>query len=214
MSYLAKESLARYSLQAVELWGRLEKAETPEEEEIVLKELWDNQTDQETAIDTQAELADQLDAEITAVKARLKHLAELHSKEIEKLERWRKGLDKTLLYFNFCGILPDRLVGKLRHIRIEENPPSCEVMIGLEELPAEFRTEKTIYTADKRKIIAAWKKGIPVNGTHVERKRRVKYSIIAGNLADTADTLDHCQSNKTNGESTPKKSKKKALARQ
>ncbi|MEQ9671173.1 hypothetical protein [Coleofasciculus sp. G2-EDA-02] len=68
--YLAKNSLARYSIQAVELWNQLEVAETPEEEDAILKEIWGNQTDQEIAADTQAELADQLDAEICAVKAR------------------------------------------------------------------------------------------------------------------------------------------------
>ena len=52
--YLAKDSLARYSIQAVELWYQLETAETPEEEETILKQLWEIQTDQEIVVDTQA----------------------------------------------------------------------------------------------------------------------------------------------------------------
>lgn len=55
--YLAKDLLARYSIQAVELWNQLETAETPEEEEAILKEIWENQTNQEIAADTQAELS-------------------------------------------------------------------------------------------------------------------------------------------------------------
>ena len=209
MSYLAKESLARCSYQALELWEHLEKAETPEEEELVLKEIWENQTDQEILTDAHAELADQLDAEIAAVKSRLKYLVELHNEAIEKLERWRKGLDKTLLHLNSCGIIPNHLAGKSHYIRIEENPPSCEVLVRPEELPAEFRTEKTSCVADKRKIVAAWKKGIPIDGTHVERKRRVNYSIVAGNLPDTADALDNRQSARTNSKSSKKKQTKK-----
>jgi hypothetical protein len=119
MSHLAQESLARYSAKALE---------TPEEEEAILKEVWENQTNQEMATDTQAELADQLDAEIIAIKARRTHLLEIHDNAIEKLERWREGLDKTLLYFHSTGVLPDNLVGLSRHIRIKENPPSCEVL--------------------------------------------------------------------------------------
>ena len=40
--YLAKDSLARYSIQAVELWNQLETAETPEEEETILRQPWEN----------------------------------------------------------------------------------------------------------------------------------------------------------------------------
>jgi hypothetical protein len=40
-----------------------------------------------------------IDAEICTVKARLKHVVELHIEAIERLERWRNSLDKTL--FNF-----------------------------------------------------------------------------------------------------------------
>jgi len=196
MSHLAQESLARYSVKALELWERLETAETPEEEEAILKEVWENQTNQEMATDTQAELADQLDAEIIAIKARRTHLLEIHNNAIEKLERWREGLDKTLLYFHSTGVLPDNLVGQSRHIRIKENPPSCEVLVPPMALPDEFRTEKTTYAADKRKIIAAWKQGIPVDGTRIERKRKVEYTIVPKNLPDTGEAIAHRQRRK------------------
>lgn len=196
MSYLAKESLVRYSAKALELWERLETSETPEEEEAILKEVWENQTNQEMATDTQAELADQLDAEIIAIKARRTHLLEIHDNAIEKLERWREGLDKTLLYFHSTGILPDNLVGQSRHIRIKENPPSCEVLVPPTALPDEFRTEKITYAADKRKIIAAWRQGIPVDGTRVERKRKVEYGIVPKNLPDTGEAIAHRQHRK------------------
>lgn len=187
--YLAKDSLARYSIQAVELWSQLETAETPEEEESILKELWENQTDQEIAADTQAELADQLDAEICAVKARLKHLVELHNEAIERLERWRNNLDKTLLEFHSKGVISTEIVGRSRHIRLKENPPSCEVLINPCDLPIEYRIEKLVVTPNKRKIVADWKRGIPVDGTRIEHKLRVEYGIVPSNLTAATEVL-------------------------
>ncbi len=189
--YLAKDSLARYSIQAVELWNQLETAETPEEEEAILKEIWENQTNQEIAADTQAELADQLDAEICAVKARLKHLVELHNQAIERLERWRNSLDKTLLQFHSMGVIPTEIVGISRHIRLKENPPSCKVLINPCELPTEYRTEKLVVTPNKRKIVADWKQGIPVDGTRIERKLRVEYGIVPSNLTSATEVISN-----------------------
>lgn len=189
--YLAKDSLARYSIQAVELWNQLETAETPEEEEAILKEIWEIQTDHEIAADTQAELADQLDAEICAVKARLKHLVELHNKAIERLERWRNSLDKTLLQFHSMGVIPTEIVGISRHIRLKENPPSCEVLINPCDLPTEYRTEKLVVTPNKRKILADWKQGIPVDGTRIERKLRVEYGIVPSNLTAATEVISN-----------------------
>ena len=189
--YLAKDLLARYSIQAVELWNQLETAETPEEEEAILKEIWENQTNQEIAADTQAELADQLDAEICAVKARLKHLVELHTEAIERLERWRSSLDKTLLQIHSMGVIPTEIVGISRHIRLKENPPSCEVLINPCELPTEYRTEKLVVTPNKRKIVADWKQGIPVEGTRIERKLRVEYGIVPSNLTSATEVISN-----------------------
>lgn len=189
--YLAKDSLARYSIQAVELWNQLETAETPEEEEAILKEIWEIQTDHEIAADTQAELADQLDAEICAVKARLKHLVELHNKAIERLERWRNSLDKTLLQVHSMGVIPTEIVGRSRHIRLKENPPSCEVLINPCDLPTEYRTEKLVVTPNKRKIVADWKQGIPVDGTRIERKLRVEYGIVPSNLTSATEVISN-----------------------
>jgi hypothetical protein len=167
----------------------LETAETPEEEETILKQLWEIQTDQEIVADTQAELADQLDAEICAVKARLKHLLELHNKAIKRLERWRNSLDKTLLQFHSMGVIPTEIVGRLRHIRLKENPPSCEVLINPCDLPIEYRTEKLVVTPNKRKIVADWKQGIPVDGTRIERKLRVEYGIVPSNLTSATEVI-------------------------
>lgn len=189
--YLAKDSLARYSMQAVELWNQLETAETPEEEEAILKEIWENHTDQEMAADTQAELADQLDAEICAVKARLKHLVELHAEAIERLERWRSSLDKTLLQLHSMGVISTEIVGRSRHIRLKENPPSCEVLIAPCDLPTEYRTEKLVVTPNKRKIVADWKRGIPVDGTRIERKIRVEYGIVPSNLTAATEVISN-----------------------
>ena len=169
----------------------METAETPEEEETILKELWGIQIDQEIAVDTQAELADQLDAEICAVKARLKHLVELHNKAIQRLERWRNSLDKTLLQFHSMGVIPTEIVGRLRHIQLKENPPSCEVLINPCDLPIEYRTEKLVVTPNKRKIVADWKQGIPVNGTRIERKLRVEYGIVPSNLTSATEVISN-----------------------
>lgn len=181
LTYLAKDSLSQFSLFASELWTDLEEATTPEEEEGILSRIWETQSEQEKAIDTHAELADQLDAEIAAVTARKEFLLNLHDKAIERLQRWRNSLDATVLRLHSFGELSANAVGQTRQIVIKENPPTCEVLIEPKELPEEYRNkaEKITYTPNKQKIKAAWAKGIPVDGTRVYKKQKVEYRLTA-----------------------------------
>src|SRR5512147_115356 len=125
---LMAQSLLHTSQLAAQLWQQLQAATTPDAETSILESLWQVQTDQEAAIDAQAELADQLDAEIQAIQARLAHLTAQHQAALNQLQRWRNGLDRALLAAHEHGLLPDRqLVGQHRTITIRDNPPSCEV---------------------------------------------------------------------------------------
>jgi hypothetical protein len=181
---LAEQSLAGLSQTAADLWQQLAKCQTPEEEAAIITVIWSNQEAQEKAVDVQAELAFQLDAEILAIKQRLEHLKTVHQTALARLERWRQKLDETILEQNTAGILPDEMIGNLLRITIKENPPSCELLVDAEQLPPEYRREKTTYSADKKAITAAWKKGIPVDGTHVVRNRRVVYALTATAIQD------------------------------
>ncbi|TAE59631.1 MAG: hypothetical protein EAZ87_08885 [Nostocales cyanobacterium] len=186
---LAQQSLAGLSQTAAHLWEQLTNCQTSEEEAEIINAIWETQEEQSEAIDIQAELALQLDAEITSVKQRLEHLKAVHQSALLRLERWRQKLDETILEQNATGILPEQMIGNSLRITIKENPPSCDVLVDAEKLPAKYRREKTVYSADKKAIIAAWKKGIPVNGTHVERKRRVVYALTATAIQDFKDSL-------------------------
>ena len=123
------------------------------------------------------------------MKARLEHLKTVHQAAIERLERWREKLDEQILKLNAEGIVPDQMVGKMLRISIKENPPSCEILVDVEQLPPEYIREKTTYSADKKAIITAWKKGIPVEGTHIERKHRVIYALTATAIQNFKDSL-------------------------
>ncbi|MCU0546122.1 MAG: siphovirus Gp157 family protein [Oscillatoriaceae cyanobacterium Prado104] len=180
---LAIQSLAATSKLAAQLWQQLELAETTEEIDQLLRSIWNNQENQELAIDFHADLADQIDAEIAALRARKQYLTELHDTAINKLTGWRERLDQTVLFFNEGGVLNSENVGKQRRITVKENPPTCEVSIDPKELPAPYRRieTKTVISADKKAIADAWKRGIPVEGTRVFRKQRVVYSLLRGN---------------------------------
>ncbi len=185
----AQQSLAGLSQEAAELWDLLTHAQTAEEEAELLAAIWETQEAQEDAIDLHAELAFQLDAEIVGIKQRLEYLKALHQEALDRLERWRHTLDQSILDQNIAGGLPDEIVGHSLRITIRENPPSCKLLVDAEELPDEFRKTKVTYSADKKAIIAAWKKGIPVDGTHIERRRRVIYSLTATAIQDFKNSL-------------------------
>jgi hypothetical protein len=186
---LAQQSLAGLSQTAAHLWEQLTNCQTAEEESAIITAIWETQEVQSEAIDIQAELALQLDAEIAAVKQRLEHLKAVHQSALLRLERWRQKLDETILEQNAIGILPEQMIGNSLRITIKENPPSCDVVVDAEKLPPKYRREKTVYSADKKGIIAAWKKGIPVDGTRVERKQRVVYALTATAIQDFKDSL-------------------------
>jgi hypothetical protein len=199
---LAAQSLVKTSITAAQLWQQLESSETTEDIDQLLQSIWQNQENQELAVDIHADLADQIDAEIAAIKTRMQYLTELHSKAINKLQRWRERLDQTVLYFNECGVLTSEIIGKHRRIAVKENPPTCEVLIDSSQLPEPYRRveTKTVISADKKAIADAWKKGMPVDGTRVFRKRKVVYSLLPGNNLHSLQanqTLESRSSDKT-----------------
>lgn len=199
---LATASLAQSSINAAQLWHQLESAESSEEIDQLLQSLWQTQETQELAVDAHADLADQIDAEIAGITARMQYLTELHSKAINKLQGWKERLDQTVLYFNESGILNSETIGKHRRITVKENPPTCEVFIDPSQLPEPYRRveTKTVISADKKAIANAWKQGMPVDGTKVFRKRKVVYSLLPGNNLHSLpahQTLENLSEDKT-----------------
>jgi len=180
---IMSQSLKGLSLLAAKIWKQLSGAESLEQEAEILMQLWQVQDDREAAIDAHAELADQIDAEIAAVKARMEHLVSIHTKELARLTRWRESLDSTILHLNESGLVSSEAAGQSRRIRIKLNPPSCEIL-NLNEVPPDYITVKVVEERkpDKTKIKAAWSKGTPIPGTRVERKRKVVYEIAPTSL--------------------------------
>ncbi|MBD2311226.1 siphovirus Gp157 family protein [Desertifilum sp. FACHB-1129] len=180
---IALQSLQGVSHLAAQAWRHLSEAETSEQEASELEFLWQMQDLQEEMIDAHAELADQIDAEIAAITARLQHLQALHQNELERLKRWRSHLDELALKLNQQGVLTNIASGNRRSIVIKLNPPSCQV-VDLDSVPARFMKVQTIEkrSVDKAAIKAAWRKGNPVPGTEVIRHQKVVYEIVPNSL--------------------------------
>jgi hypothetical protein len=212
MLNLVLDTLRQISIKTALLWENLENAETPEEEATLLSAIWENQEDGEAAADIQAEIADQLKAEIAALKARKEYFMQQHNTAIVRLERWREALDNKILELHQLGVISTNLVGKKRQITIKENPPSCEILIDPKELPKEYRTRTVVYTPDKKKIKDAWKEGIPVEGTRITRGLRVDYKLIAGNVAETAENIKE-RANQNGNSNDSKTEKRKSKTR-
>lgn len=199
---LAIATLAQSSISAAQLWHQLESAESSEEIDQLLQSLWQTQETQELAVDAHADLADQIDAEIAGINARMQYLIELHSRALNKLQGWRERLDKTVLYFNECGVLTSEVIGKYRRITVKQNPPTCEVLIDSSQLPEAYRRveTKTVISADKKAIADDWEQGMPVDGTRAFRKRKLVYRLLPGNNLHTLQvnqTLESRSSEKT-----------------
>jgi len=182
-SSIAIRSLKGISILAAQTWRYLTGAETPEQETEVLEQLWFLQDSQEAAIDAHAELVDQIDAELAAIKARMEHLVKVHVAELDRLTRWRENLDRTILQLNESGLITSEAVGQQRRIRIKLNPPACEV-VDMRQVPTEYIKVKMVEErrVDKAAVRDAWKQGIPVAGTQVERKRKVVYELAPTSL--------------------------------
>jgi DNA-binding response OmpR family regulator len=99
---LATQSLTFTSTQAARLWQQLEQTENSHEIDDLVSSIWQLQNEQERTIDIYVALAHQIDAEITAIKARMEYLIDVHKTAISKLETWRSSLDKTILNLRGC----------------------------------------------------------------------------------------------------------------
>jgi len=178
---LAVQSLKITSIEAARLWRDLQSTNDESEVDQILQSLWQAQTDGELLVDICADLADQIDAEMTAVKARMQHLIKIHQTAIEKLEQWRSRLDFTIVNLNEQGIINNELIGQQRRITVKENPPTCEVLVDPLQLPEEYQRSQVKVYANKKAITEAWKRGIPVDGTHIYCQRRVVYGLLKSN---------------------------------
>jgi hypothetical protein len=174
---LATQSLKFTSIQAARLWQQLEKAENPHEIDDLVSSIWQVQNEQEATIDIYVALAHQIDAEVIAIKARMEYLIDVHKTAINKLETWHSSLDKTILNLNEQGLISNEVAGNNHRITVKENPPSCELLVDPEQLPEKYQRQQVKVSADKKAIIAAWKKGIPVEGAKVYRNRKVVYGL-------------------------------------
>jgi hypothetical protein len=175
---LATQSLKLTSKEAAQLWRDLQNTRDISEIDELLQSIWQAQINQEVATDIMADLSDQIQAEIIAIKARMEQIVAIHQAAINKLESWRSSLDKTIINLNEQGLINSELVGQQRRIAIKDNPPTCEVIVEPSLLPEEYQRVKTVINPDKKAIIAAWKRGIPVEGTRVYRQRKVVYGLL------------------------------------
>lgn len=180
---IALQSLQGVSHLAAQAWRHLTEADTSEQEAEELEFLWQMQDIQEEMIDAHAELADQIDAEIAAIIARLQHLQDVHQNELERLRRWRSHLDELALRLNQQGVLANIASGNRRSIAIKLNPPSCQV-IDLDSVPDKFVIVQVVEkrTVNKTAVKAAWKKGNSVPGTEIVRNQKVVYELVPTSL--------------------------------
>jgi hypothetical protein len=129
---LAQQSLAGLSPTDAHLWEQLNNCQTPEEEDAIITAIWETEEAQSEAVDIQAELALQLDTEITAIKQGLEHLKAVHQSALLRLERRRQKFDETILEQNATGILPEQMVGNSLRIIVKDNPLSRDVLVDAE----------------------------------------------------------------------------------
>ena len=174
---LATQVLKYSSKRAIELWNLLKQAKDESDIEVLTASFLQHKSDQEVAIDAVAEVAEQIDAEISAIAARKQYLVELHNRAIERLKSKKETIDKTIIKLYEAGAIATKTEGLSRTIKIKTNPPSCQVLISPEDLPEEYRYEKVEIKADKKAITQAWKQGIEVEGTEVFQKQRVVYEL-------------------------------------
>ena len=96
-----------------------------------------------------ADVAEQIDAEIAAIAARKQYLVELHNRAIERLKSKKETIDRTIIKLYEAGAIAPYTAGLSRTIKIQNNPPSCQVLIPTEDLPEEYRYEKVEIKPDK-----------------------------------------------------------------
>ncbi|MBE9048571.1 siphovirus Gp157 family protein, partial [Pleurocapsales cyanobacterium LEGE 10410] len=94
-----------------------------------------------------------------------------------KLKSKKETIDRTIIKLHESGAIANKTEGLSRTIKIQNNPPSCQVLIPTQDLPEEYRYEKVEVKPDKKAITQAWKQGIEVEGTEVFQKQRVVYGL-------------------------------------
>lgn len=174
---LATQVLKYSSKRAVELWNLLKQAKDESDIEILTTSFLQHKSDRDVAIDAVAEVAEQIEAEVEAIVARKQYLVELHNRAIARLKSKRETIDNTIIKLHESGAIANKTEGLSRTIKIQNNPPSCQVLIPTQDLPEGYRYEKVELKADKKAITQAWKQGIEVEGTEVVQKQRVVYEL-------------------------------------
>jgi len=139
---------------AAEVWDKLQMVETEEE-------LQDIFTSLEGDIDAIAQIDDQLEVAIAAAEAKAKKVTEILKSQVEEYKSAQSLLHKKLIEWHQEGKLPQKATGAERKISFQAYP-KVDLLVDIEELPLEYRTEKISYTANKKLLKEAIDKGIDV----------------------------------------------------
>lgn len=109
--------------------------------------------------------ADMIEGAIEKLK---KRAASLRKKENKLVEYLRSAMESMGM---------SHINGAFFDLKIKKNPPSVILNIEPEFLDIDYRTEKTIYQADKKAIKSALTNGIEIKGAHLQESTRLEIKV-------------------------------------
>jgi hypothetical protein len=180
-----KLSYNSHKLQS--LWEDLEEYVEGGESEVVVERISSLQESIPQLVDYVVQEMDDLEIALVGAEAELKAAKEKYQLRVEAIKKQIQSRTDVLIKLHKKNILTEETIGTSKRITFSLNPPKVEELLidpSSPDFPEQFRETRVEYTALKKDILAASKRGEDVSQVaKISRGVKVSFKSISGNNA-------------------------------
>jgi hypothetical protein len=180
-----KLSYTSHKLQS--LWEDFDQYVEGGESEVIVERISYLQESIPELVDYVVEEMDDLEIALVGAEAELKAAKEKYQSRVDAIKRQIQSRTDVLCKLRDKNILTEETLGTSKRITFSLNPPKVEELLidpSSPDFPEQFRETRVEYTALKKELLAAAKRGEDVSQVaKISRGVKVSYKSISGSNA-------------------------------
>ena len=179
--------LSYYSHQLQSLWEDFDQYIEGGESEVIVERISSLQESIPELVDYVVEEMDDLEIALVGAEAELKAAKEKYQSRVDAIKRQIQSRTEVLIKLKEKNILTEETLGTSKRITFSLNPPKVEELLidpSSPDFPEQFKETRVEYTALKKELLAAAKRGEDVSKiAKISRGVKVSYKSISGSNA-------------------------------
>ena len=176
--------LGYYSHELQSIWGDFDEYVENGESDVVVEHISRLQESIPELVDFVVQEMDDLEIALVGAEAELKAAKEKYQPRVDTIKKQIQSRTDVLLKLREKNILNEETIGNNKRITFSLNPPKVEELLidpSSPDFPEQFRETRVEYTALKKELLAAAKRGEDVSQVaKISRGVKVGFKSISG----------------------------------